>query len=341
VFVTQRVDPDDPNLAAAIPMIAALARRVDAVTVLALDARPADLPPNVTVRTFGARTRTGRGLRFGRVLAAELRRRPQALVAHMSPIYAVLAAPLARPAGTRVVLWFTHWRASRLLALAERVSDAVVSVDVRSFPLPSSKLRATGHGIDVAQFPCTERPSTPPLRLLALGRYSPAKGLDHVFRALALPGPPATLLVHGPCVTAEESRHRGELERLVGELGLGERVRLEGPVPRERVPGLLAESTALVNNMRAGAPDKVVYEAAAACVPVLASNPVLDELLDGVGLPLRFARERPEELAERLASLAAAEPAIVARVGAELRRRVEERHSVETWAEGVLAAAGL
>jgi glycosyltransferase involved in cell wall biosynthesis len=341
VFVTQRVDPDDPNLAAAIPMIAALARRVDAVTVLSLDARPAELPANVTIRTFGARTRAGRGLRFGWALAAELRRRPQAVVAHMSPIYAVLAAPVARPGGTRVVLWFTHWRASRLLALAERLSDAVVSVDARSFPLPSSKLRATGHGIDVAQFPCTERPSTPPLRLLALGRYSPAKGLDHVLRALALPGPPATLLVHGPCVTAEEATHREELERLVAELGLGERVRLEGPVPRAHVPGLFAGAAALVNNMRAGAPDKVVYEAAAACVPVLASNPVLDELLDGVELPLRFGRDRPEELAERLAALAAAEPAAVERVGRELRRRVEERHSVETWAVGVLAAAGL
>ena len=31
--------------------------------------------------------------------------------------------------------------------------------------------------------------------------------------------------------------------------------------------------------MRAGAPDKVVYEAAAACLPVLASNPIFDELL--------------------------------------------------------------
>ena len=36
---------------------------------------------------------------------------------------------------------------------------------------------------------------------------------------------------------------------------------------------LLAEADALVNNMRAGATDKVVYEAAATCLPVLGSNP--------------------------------------------------------------------
>ena len=338
VFVTQRIDPDDPNLAAAVPMVAALARRVDEVVVLALEARSAQLPANVGVRTFGARTRVGRGLRFARALATELRGRPDAVVAHMSPIYAVLAAPLARPRGTKVVLWFTHWRRSRLLALAERLSDAVVSVDERSFPLASPKVRGIGHGIDVAQFPCTTRPDGP-LRLLALGRYSPAKGLDRIVRGVAATD--AELLVHGPCVTEEERRHRRELGALVEDLGLGGRVRLEGPVPRADVPALLAGATALVNNMRAGAPDKVVYEAAASCVPVLASNPVFDELFAGLELELAFARERPEELAARIEELAAADPETVARVGLTLRERVAERHSVDTWAAGVIAAAGL
>ena len=39
------------------------------------------------------------------------------------------------------------------------------------------------------------------------------------------------------------------------------------PVPRAEIPALFATHDALVNNMRAGAPDKVVYEAAAACLP--------------------------------------------------------------------------
>ena len=117
--------------------------------------------------------------------------------------------------------------------------------------------------------------------------------------------------------------------------------RLEGPVPRREVPALLAAATALVNNMRAGAPDKVVYEAAASCVPVLASNPVFDELLGGLDLQLAFARERPEELAARIEELAAADRRCASASAAALRERVAERHSVDTWAAGVLAAAGL
>lgn len=337
VFVTQQVDAAHPILGATVAKIRALAARVDELTVLSLGPPHAELPANVRVLSFGAPTKVGRALRYERLLAGELRAQPTAVVAHMAPIYAVLAAPIARFRGVPLVLWFTHWRRSRLLALAERLASAVVSVDARSFPLPSRKVHAIGHGIDVAEFPCTERPPAPPLRLLALGRYSPAKGLDVVLHGVAaVPG--ATLLVHGPCVTEEERRHRGELEALAAELDLGDRVTLGGPVPRTEVPGLLAGATALVNNMRAGAPDKVVYEAAAACVPVLVSNPVFDELVAGLEPRLLFARDRPDDLAAAIGSLAAAD---LAAIGRALRERVEARHSVDTWAAGVLAAAGL
>ena len=340
VFITQQVDPGHPALAATVPKIRALAARVDEVVVLADSAVEGVLPANCRVRSFRSRWKAGRGARFEAALAAELRGlRGGAVVAHMCPIYAVLAAPLVRPLRVPLVLWFTHWRASRLLRAAERVSSAVVSVDRRSFPLESRKVRAIGHGIDVAEFACVEREEAGErLRLLALDRYSPAKGLDVVLRALAVVGDSALLDVHGPALSAEERAHRAELERLAVELPLDGRVRLGDAVPRADIPSLLADHDALVNNMRAGAPDKVVYEAAAACVPVLASNPVFDTLLDPAQL---FARQDPGELADRIRALAALPPADRAAIGHRLRERVEQSHSVESWAHGVLEAAGI
>ena len=342
VFVTQRVGPGDPALAATVPKIRALAERVDELTVLALGAAPEGVPGGVRLRVFGAGTKAGRGLRYAAALAAELRGRPDALVAHMSPIYAVLAAPLARPLGVRIVLWFTHWRATPTLRLAERLAHAVTSVDRRSFPLPSGKLRAIGHGIDLGEFPCRPEGGGERLRLLALGRYSEAKGLPYVLRGVRAAldaGVDAELLVHGPALTPAERAHRAELERLAAELRLDGRARLEGPVPRSSLPELFAAADALVNNMRAGAPDKAVYEAAAGCLPVLASNPVFDELFAGLEPPLSFARDQPEELAARIAALAATDPPGRARIGRALRERVEARHSVGSWADGILAAA--
>ena len=338
VFITQQVDPAHPALAATVPKIAALARLVDEVVVLADGAVEDVLPANCRVRTFGASHKAGRGARFEAALAGELRGlRGGAVVAHMCPIYAVLAAPLVRPLGIPLVLWFTHWRASRLLQAAERVSTAVVSVDRRSFPIESDKVRAIGHGIDVSEFTCAARAEGDGLRLLALGRYSPAKGLDVVLRALAAVDDGVRLDVHGPSLSAEEQQHRSELERLVRELPLDGRVDLWGPVPRAEIPTLLASHDALVNNMRAGAPDKVVYEAAAACVPVLASNPVFDTLLDPAQ---RFSRDDPGELADRIRALASLSGAEREALGRRLRERVEESHSVDSWARGVLEAAG-
>ncbi len=342
VFITQQVDRAHPVLAATVSKIAALAERVDEVTVLADGAVPGTLPDNCRVRLFSSPFKAGRGLRFEAALAAELVRRPRAVIAHMCPIYAVLAAPLARPLGARVLLWYTHWDATPTLRLAERLASDVVSVDRRSFPIESSKVVPTGHGIDMSEFACAEKGRNGDFRLVALGRYSPSKGLETIVRGLrsALDrGLDARFVVHGPATTAEERAHRQTLERLVEELDLAKRVRLDHAILRSEIPALFGRADALVNNMRAGAPDKVVYEACASCLPVVVSNPVFDELLDDLEPALRFPREDPEGLAERLVALAAVPDEARAALGRTLRERVEQGHSVGSWADRILEVA--
>lgn len=339
VFVTQQVDPGHPALAATVPMIRALAARVDEVVVLADRVVPGTLPENCRTLSFAARTRVGRGLRFEGALLRELARRPKprAVLAHMCPIYAVLAAPLARPLGVRVLLWFTHWKPTRKATVAEKLSSAVVSVDRRSFPLESRKVTGIGHGIDLEEFACRrDGRQADDFRAVVLGRYSAAKGLQTVLRAVRLAvdkGLNLRLEIFGPALNAPERAHRAELERLVGELDLKRRVRLGHAVLRTEVPDVLARADVLINNMQAGAPDKVVYEAAASCVPVLASNPVFDDLLDD---SLRFDRDNPADLATRLRALAGLPEEEREQLGRKLRERVAERHSVDHWAERVL-----
>jgi len=101
-------------------------------------------------------------------------------------------------------------------------------------------------------------------------------------------------------------------------------------VPYDDVPALLFGKDVLVNNMREGALDKVVYEAAATCMPVLASNSGFDDVLPP---ELRFRRDDAEDLAEKLRRLRDTDRNAT---GIELRAAVEERHSVEHWAAEVL-----
>jgi glycosyltransferase involved in cell wall biosynthesis len=341
VFITQQADPAHPALAATVPKIAALARRVDEVAVLAGGAAPGALPGNCRLRRFAARTQAERGARFTAALTAELARgRPTAVVAHMCPIYAILAAPLVRPLGVPLVLWFTHWRATDKLRLATRVSSAVTSVDTRSFPLRSAKLVPIGHGIDLDEFRCRGHERTGDgLRAVALGRYTPVKGYDVVLRAARVAADRGLALrvrICGPVLTSEERRHRDELERLHERLRLHDLVALEGPVPRADVPRLLADSDVLVNNTRSGGADKVVFEAGASCLPPIASAPVFDGLLPG---DLRFRADDPAGLAETLIRFARLDAAARAAIGRRLREQVAVEHSVDSWADRLLNVA--
>jgi glycosyltransferase involved in cell wall biosynthesis len=322
VFATQKLDPEDPVLAATVPMARALAVRVDELVVLCDSAVPGIMPENTRVHEFRGKTQAERGARFCTALARELRPRPIGVVAHMVPLYVLLAAPLVRPLRVPLVLWYTHWKGHLVVRAAEKLSTAVVSVDRSSFPLDSKKVRPLGHGIDVGEFSCTDVPPGRQLCALVLGRYSPVKGLETIIRGAALAGG-VRIQAHGSDTSFEG--YKLELEQLVRELGAD--VELGGPVPRAEVPALFARSHVLVNNTRAGGLDKVVYEAAASCLPVLASNPEFADLLPD---ELRFEPDDPASLAEGLRRLDR-------RRRPELRELVARNHSVEHWADGVLA----
>jgi glycosyltransferase involved in cell wall biosynthesis len=170
----------------------------------------------------------------------------------------------------------------------------------------------------------------PPLRrLLGLGRYAPVKGWDTALRALA-ELPDATLTIHGPQLTDGDRALHIRLGILAEDLGVADRVTLGDEVAYAHVPQLLGLADAVVNATHGNAADKIVYEAAASCLPVFAASPVFDGLLPEA---LRFDADDPSTLADRVRGYTGG-------AGPELRARVEAGHSVDHWAERVLEAAG-
>ena len=348
IFVTQRVDAEDPILGATVAKLRALAQRCEELIVITDRIGVHDLPANCTLHTFGASTRIGRGLKYMRALVPLMlsRRRPDALIAHMCPIYLVLAAPLAKVVRMPLAMWYTHWAIDWELRVATALADVALSVDRRSYPIDRPKVLGIGHGIDVAQF--AARDAAPPqdgtLRLLALGRTSPSKGFATLVRACGLAQRDGLVLevrIHGASTTAEERRHRGELEALIEAEGLSAAVTVGEAVPRPLVPELVRSADAVVNTTwsqpAGGALDKVVYEAAACGVPVLACNPYFDAFLGDLPLDLLFASDDDADLARVLHEFAGADPERREAAGRELRRRVETGHSIDSWADAVVA----
>ena len=346
--VTQVLDADHPALAQTLDIVGALARRCEEVVVVCDHVGRYEPDANVRIRTFGSTSRLGRGLRFERALAAEVWRRHDrvdAALVHMIPTFVTLAAPLCKPHRIPLGLWYTHWNADSSLRRATRLADVVLSVDRQSFPLRSAKVKGIGHAIDLGRIPPPGGPKhhDGPLRLLALGRMTAWKGYTTMLAGLELAtarGLDAMLEIRGPTLTTAEEDHLEELRQTVAASPvLRDRVTLEPPVSREAIPGLLARADVLLSATQPEGSetlDKVVYEAAAAGLPVLSSNVALDEFLAGLPLRLRFARRDPADLARALLEVAAAGPEVRAEVGAELRRRVEADHSVESWADAVL-----
>ena len=157
-------------------------------------------------------------------------------------------------------------------------------------------MRAIGHGIDVDEFSCSDAPSDERFACSCSGATRRRRASRRSCAAAARRGR-ATSRRTAPTPTFEAYKRSLARSRASSESAPSSAARFRA----HEVPQLFARSHVLVNNMRAGAPDKVVYEAAASCVPVLASNPVFDDLLPN---ELRFERRTtPRASLQRLRSL--------------------------------------
>lgn len=194
---------------------------------------------------------------------------------------------------------------------------------IRPIVPPETRLVMVGNGVDEPLFEVSRHDAG---YLLYFGRLDLfQKGLDTLLRALArLDG--VELRVAGRGKDAER------LLELAAELGVGDRLRLEGPVSEARRLELFGGASALVMPSRFEGFGMVAAEAQAAGVPVVASTAgSLPEVVGEAGVLV--PPEDPEALAAALRSLLA-DPARRAELGRAARShaarfgwdRVAERH---------------
>ena len=295
VFVTQQVDPGHPALAATVPKIRALAERVDEVVVLADRAlSPACCRRTAACVTFAARHEgrarralPGRARRGAARAAADRGRR-----AHVPDLRRARRA--ARAAARRPGPALVHaleadadaaWRPSaccdrgpqRRPPLVPARVDEGASRSATGSTSPSSP--ASSRAASTRPLARRSRSAATRARRVSTTIVRGCRARDRARARRAARGARAG-------ADAAEREHRGELERLVAELGLATRVRLDPAVLRAEVPALLARADVLVNNMRAGRTGQGRVRGGGELPARVASNPVFDELLDGLARSL-------------------------------------------------------
>jgi glycosyltransferase involved in cell wall biosynthesis len=347
VVVTQAYDPDHPYLGATHDWIGALARLGCRVDVVASWVKPGLRPPaSVRVRPFGKARGAGR-LERGALLHAQLARsvvggRPDGVLAHMGPGFAIAAAPYAWLAGTPLVLWYAHKRVSAELRIAHALVDAVATASHDQLGIRGPKVRTLGHGVALDRFApaAASANGRPPWRVLTVGRIAPVKRVDVVLDAAdalaaAGRGSDFRLRLIGAPANAAHADYAAAVRRRAARL---ESVELVGEVPHSDMAGVYRRAHAYVSAYDGPGWDKATLEALASGLPCFVSGRTVRAELGDLDGHLGFATG--QELADRLDRFFARPRAQRQRAAARCRSLVLGRHDVAGLMESLIGLFG-
>jgi glycosyltransferase involved in cell wall biosynthesis len=168
----------------------------------------------------------------------------------------------------RLLLWQSAHGSTRLVAVSEATREDLL----RYYSLPPAKIRVVLHGVEEEFFEIGRRRKglQPEPYLLAVSTLHPHKNLDRLIRVFAefrSARPEYRLVIAGLRGFQSEA-----LERSIGELGLGDSVRLTGWLPREELADLYLRARAYVNATLFEGFGMPVLEALAAGIPTACSS---------------------------------------------------------------------
>lgn len=230
-----------------------------------------------------------------------------------------------------------RWLEPSVARSADRIiatcSDEVF--ELKSMGIKTGKVSIAPCGVDLGLFSAggSADPKPRSHRILSVGRLVPRKGVDLVIRALPLLsdagfGDVELLIVGGgdSCALHSDPEVRRLLD-LAAELGVSDRVSLQGQVPRAAMPGIFRSADAVVCAPWYEPFGIVPLEAMACGVPVVAAavGGLRDTVVDhntGLHVPPRD----PEAIASALALLLG-DPALRAELGAAGQQRAGSRYS--------------
>lgn len=204
----------------------------------------------------------------------------------------------------------------------------------------AAKIHIARCGIDLSRFEVAPPIAAENQTLVCVGRLCPQKGQVHIPAAVAALKPRFPAL---KVVLVGDGESRAEIESEIARHGVGREVVLRGWASNDEVRQAIAESRALLLPSYAEGLPIVIMETFALGRPVISTTIAgIPELVDAECGWLVTPGDHDQLIAAIGAALAA-EPAQIARMGQEGRRRVERLHDLRRLArelKPLMAASG-
>ncbi|MBI1998848.1 MAG: glycosyltransferase family 4 protein [Parcubacteria group bacterium] len=378
LIVTQKVDRDDDLLGFFHQWICEFAKHCELVTVICLEEGTHNLPANVRVLSLGKEhcgkleerpflAEQGAALRkfstarikyllnFYKYVWSE-RRNYDSVFVHMNTEYMVLAGWLWRLMGKKIALWHVHFETNWRLRLAGLFAHTIFTTTLDGCRMWRKKVRAIGHGIDVARFETEnlwetkersgleersgKRPdlarsfpqvSQEPIRFLYAGKITPIKNPHILVEAAWILkqswNKKFVVDIVGPPTTPEYDK---KLREYIAAKNLSDVVIMHGRVPYGEMPAYYRRATAVVNMCPTGGMDKTVLEGLASQTLAVVANDAFRELFGEYADELTYPYQNAEALAEKIKVLFSKSDSELFRMREFLHARMKAHSSLET-----------
>ncbi len=344
LILTQKVDTTDGVLSFMLGWIREFAKQCEHVTVIALYVGKYELPKNVTVLSLGKEKGVSRVkylFNFYRYIIGE-RKKYDVVFVHMNHVYMLLGGLVWRLFGKRTALWFAHGSIPWNLSLATFFAYRVLSSTPSGFRLTTSKLRIIGQGINTNYFrpPEKEREGVSPIRLLVIGRISPAKDYETLLCGIKKIHEkkkyPVILDIVGGAGTPEQESYFSRMKKLTEELGIAHIVNFHGATSHDATLQFFQKADIFVSTAINGSFDKAMGDAMSTGLPVVTCSEAMLEVLGTLAPRFYFQKSNVDELVARLEELIALDHKERNQLGLTLRRIIEEEHGLTYFITKVL-----
>lgn len=223
VIVNLATDKNNVALSFTSDWIDEFSKRYSVVRVWSVHVGDFDLPSNVKVTELGGgslRKRIFLPFKISSIVFYLIRKPKSDVFYHMNASVAVMVGPILKILKVPQILWYSHAYPSVALKIAVKLVDRVVSTSTESFPLSTTKLISTGHGVrDQEVIRTRQDMSTPSISFL--GRVSRVKRIELLINEVSTfqNSHNRTLKIYilGPCEGALDRNYKLELLALAKE----------------------------------------------------------------------------------------------------------------------------